>query len=60
MSAQNHQPVTPETPVTQPAASFEPAESRGDAKAARDATASAETYREWLAQARKAADDFSG
>ncbi|GAA3715940.1 DUF349 domain-containing protein [Microlunatus aurantiacus] len=36
------------------------AESRGDAKAARDATASAETYREWLAQARKAADDFSG
>jgi hypothetical protein len=36
------------------------AEARGDAKAARDATASAETYREWLAQARKAADDFSG
>ena len=32
MSAQNHQPVTPETPVTQPAASFEPAESRGDAR----------------------------
>jgi hypothetical protein len=36
------------------------AEARGDAKAAREATASAETYKEWLAQARKAADDFSG
>ena len=36
------------------------AEARGDAKAARDASASAATYREWLAQARKAADDFSG
>jgi hypothetical protein len=36
------------------------AEARGDAKAARDANASAETYREWLTQARKAADDFSG
>ncbi|HYI58084.1 MAG TPA: DUF349 domain-containing protein [Microlunatus sp.] len=36
------------------------AETRGDAKAARDALSSAATYREWLAQARKAADDFSG
>jgi hypothetical protein len=36
------------------------AEARGDAKAARDAAASAATYREWLAQARRAADDFSG
>ena len=36
------------------------AEARGDAKAARDASASAATYREWLAQARRAADDFSG
>ena len=32
----------------------------GRRQAARDATASAATYREWLAQARKAADDFSG
>lgn len=36
------------------------AEARGDTKAAREATASADTYKEWLAQARKAADDFSG
>jgi hypothetical protein len=36
------------------------AETRGDAKAARDARASAETYRQWLEQARRAADDFSG
>ena len=36
------------------------AEGRGDAKGARDARASAETYRQWLEQARKAADDFSG
>lgn len=36
------------------------AEARGDAKAARDAQSSAATYREWLQQARKAADDFSG
>ena len=31
-----------------------------DAKAARDARASAATYREWLAQAEKAVADFSG
>ncbi|HEX6935887.1 MAG TPA: DUF349 domain-containing protein, partial [Actinomycetes bacterium] len=36
------------------------AEARGDAKAARDARGSADTYRQWLEQARKAADDFSG
>ena len=36
------------------------AEARGDAKAAADATASAATYREWLAQAQRAASDFSG
>ncbi|MDN5771349.1 MAG: DUF349 domain-containing protein [Microlunatus sp.] len=36
------------------------AESRGDAKAAREALSSAATYREWLAQARRAASDFSG
>ena len=35
------------------------AEARGDTKGARDANASAETYRQWLEQARKAADDFS-
>lgn len=35
------------------------AEARGDAKGARDSRSSAETYRQWLAQARKAADDFS-
>jgi hypothetical protein len=36
------------------------AEARGDARAARDAEASANTYREWLAQAQKAVSDFSG
>lgn len=36
------------------------AEARGDAKAARDAQASAATYREWLAQAQKAVSDFGG
>ena len=36
------------------------AEARGDAKAARDARASAATYREWLAQAQRAVADFSG
>jgi hypothetical protein len=36
------------------------AEARGDGRAAREAQTSAATYREWLAQARKAADDFSG
>jgi hypothetical protein len=36
------------------------AEARGDAKAAREARESAETYREWLAQAHKAVSDFSG
>ena len=36
------------------------AEARGDARAARDARQSAETYREWLAQAQKAVSDFSG
>jgi hypothetical protein len=36
------------------------ADARGDAKAAREAQTSAATYREWLAQARKAASDFSG
>ncbi len=36
------------------------AEARGDAKAARTATDSAATYREWLAQAQKAVEDFSG
>jgi hypothetical protein len=36
------------------------AAARGDERAASEATASAETYREWLAQARKAASDFGG
>lgn len=36
------------------------AEARGDQKAALEAATSAATYREWLAQARRAADDFSG
>ena len=36
------------------------AEARGDAKAARDAQASAATYREWLAQAEQAVSDFGG
>jgi hypothetical protein len=36
------------------------AEARGDAKAARDARQSADTYREWLAQAQRAVSDFSG
>ena len=36
------------------------AEARGDAKAARTASESAATYREWLAQAQKAVEDFSG
>jgi len=35
------------------------ADARGDAKAARDAQTSADTYRQWLHQARRAADDFS-
>jgi len=35
------------------------AEARGDAKAAQEAAASAATYREWLAQAQRAVDDFS-
>ncbi len=36
------------------------AEARGDAKAAREAGESAATYRAWLEQARRAADDFGG
>ncbi len=36
------------------------AQARGDAKAARDATSSAATYREWLQRARNAVNDFSG
>ena len=36
------------------------AEARGDHRAARDATASAATYREWLAQAQRAVSDFGG
>lgn len=36
------------------------AEARGDAKAARQATDSAATYREWLVQAQQAVDEFSG
>jgi hypothetical protein len=36
------------------------AAARGDERAASEATASAETYRDWLAQARKAASDFGG
>lgn len=36
------------------------AKARGDGKAAREAEASAATYREWLAQAHKAVADFSG
>ena len=36
------------------------AEARGDQRAAREAAESAATYREWLAQARKAASDFGG
>ncbi len=36
------------------------AQARGDQKAAADAEASAATYREWLAQAEKAAADFGG
>ncbi|GAB3746851.1 hypothetical protein BKA15_000460 [Microlunatus parietis] len=36
------------------------AEARGDARAARDAANSAETYRQWLEQARRAASDYSG
>ncbi|MBA8795142.1 hypothetical protein FHX74_002770 [Friedmanniella endophytica] len=35
------------------------AAARGDAKAEREARDSAATYREWLAQAQRAADDFS-
>lgn len=35
------------------------AEGRGDAKAAREARDSAETYRQWLAQAQQAAEEFS-
>jgi hypothetical protein len=36
------------------------AEARGDHRAAREAAQSAATYREWLAQAQRAADDFGG
>ena len=36
------------------------AEARGDARAAQEARGSAATYREWLAQANRAVEDFSG
>jgi hypothetical protein len=36
------------------------AEARGDHRAAREATASAATYREWLAQAQRTASDLGG
>jgi len=36
------------------------AEARGDTRAAREAASSADTYRQWLEQARRAASDFSG
>ncbi len=36
------------------------AEARGDGKAAAEATASANTYREWLVQAQRAVADYSG
>ena len=36
------------------------AEARGDERAAREAAASAATYREWLAQAQRAASEFGG
>jgi hypothetical protein len=36
------------------------AEARGDSRAAREAAQSAATYREWLAQAQRAASDFGG
>jgi hypothetical protein len=36
------------------------AEARGDDRAAREATASAATYREWLAQAQRTASDLGG
>jgi len=36
------------------------AEARGDNRAAREATASAATYREWLAQAQRTASDLGG
>jgi hypothetical protein len=36
------------------------AEARGDDQAAREATASAATYREWLAQAQRTASDLGG
>ena len=36
------------------------AEARGDHRAASDAASSASTYREWLAQAQRAASDFGG
>jgi Domain of Unknown Function (DUF349) len=36
------------------------AEARGDSRAAQDAAQSAATYREWLAQAQRAASDFGG
>jgi Domain of Unknown Function (DUF349) len=36
------------------------AEARGDHRAAREAAQSAATYREWLAQAQRAASDFGG
>lgn len=38
----------------------EKARARGDVKGAEEAAASAATYREWLAQAQRAASDFSG
>jgi hypothetical protein len=36
------------------------AEARGDHRAAREAAQAAATYREWLTQAQRAADDFGG
>jgi hypothetical protein len=36
------------------------AEARGDSRAAQEAAQSAATYREWLAQAQRAANDFGG
>lgn len=49
-----------ETQIEQLEAKAAKAETRGDAKAAREARSSADTYRVWLEQARRAADDFSG
>ncbi len=36
------------------------AAARGDVRAAQEASSSAQTYREWLVQARRAVDDYSG